>query len=83
MGDRPDAGPSIQLPVLEKLVLNVTAQPSNGKLGIGVLLTGGGDHRARSVLRDGRPAPVQVRVTDAAGKEVAALKGPLTDFGFS
>jgi hypothetical protein len=82
LGDRADAGPSIQLPGLEKLVLNVTAGPSNGKLGIGVLLTGS-DHRVRDVLRDGKPVPVQVSVTDAAGKEVAARNGPLADFGFS
>ncbi len=70
------------MPSLEKLALIVTGQPSNGKLGIGVRLAAG-DNPVSGVLRDGKPVPVQVRVTDAAGKEVAARKGPLTDFGFS
>ncbi len=81
-GDRADWAPAIPLPSLEKLALVVTGEPSHGKLGIGVRLAAG-DHPTSGVLRDGKPVPVQVSVTDAAGREVAARKGPLTDFGFS
>ncbi|MGO8702965.1 MAG: hypothetical protein ACLQVA_04030 [Candidatus Brocadiia bacterium] len=81
-GNRADAAPAIPLPSLERLALIVTGEPANGKLGIGVRLAAG-DNPVTGVLRDGKPVPVQLRVTDAAGKEVAARKGPLADFGFS
>jgi len=81
-GDHAEAAPAIQLPSLETLALVVTGAPSNGKLGIGVRLAAG-DNPVTGVLKDGKPVPVQVSVTDAAGKEVAARNGPLADFGFS
>ena len=81
-GDQAGAAQPIRLPGLEKLTLAVTGVPSHGSLGVGVRLMAG-NSPASGVLRDGKPVPVQVSVTDAAGKEVAARKGPLTDFGFS
>ena len=82
VGDQTDAAPSIPLPGLEKLTLAVTGAPSKGSLGVGVNLTAG-NSRVTGVRKDGKPVQVQVRVTDAAGKEVGARTGPLTDFGFS
>ena len=81
-GDNAGAAQAIQLPKLEKLELAVTGSPSNGKLGVGVRLAAG-NNPVSGVRKDGKPVLVQVRVTDAAGNEVGAKTGPLTDFGFS
>jgi hypothetical protein len=76
------AATTMQMPSLKKIALAVSGAPSNGKLGVGVRLTAGSDQLS-GVRKDGKPVLVQVSVTDAAGNEVGARKGPLTDFGFS
>ncbi|MGO8702849.1 MAG: hypothetical protein ACLQVA_03440 [Candidatus Brocadiia bacterium] len=81
-GDTAVGAGTMQLPGLEKISLNVSAKPSNGKLGVGVHLTAS-INQVSDVRKYGKPVLVQVSVTDASGNEVGARKGPLTDFGFS
>jgi hypothetical protein len=81
-GENAAAAKPISFPKLEKLALTVTGRPSNGKLGVGVWLAAG-NASVSDLSKDGRPVLVQVSVTDAAGNEAGAKKGPLADFGFS
>lgn len=81
-GDTAAAARAIRLPNPEKLTLAIRTTPSHRTLGVGVQLMSG-DNQVSGVSKDGKPMPVQVRVTDAQGNEVAAKKGLLTDFGFS
>jgi len=72
----------IQLPTAEKLTLQVTAVPADGKLGVGVRLMAD-NKEAGGLSQDGKPVQVQMVVADASGIEKASKVGTLADFGFS
>jgi hypothetical protein len=80
--DNAGATQAVELPKLEKIALNVSGTPSNGKMGVGVWAMAA-NNQVSGLLKDGKAILVQVSVKDASGKEVAAKTGPLSDFGFS
>jgi hypothetical protein len=51
-------------------------------IGIGVMLMAG-DVVLTQVTRDGKNAPIRLRVLDASGEEVSAKDGDLVEFGFT
>jgi hypothetical protein len=78
--------PEIELPNLDKIRAILEADPSRGKLAIGLQLiasTTTGGTTLTDVLKEGRPAPVKMVVTDASGVEIASKVGTLAEFGFS
>ena len=78
-GDTAVGAGTMQLPGLEKISLNVSAKPSNGKLGVGVHLTAS-INQVSDVRKYGKPVLVQVSVTDASGNEVGAKEGAVDRF---
>jgi hypothetical protein len=77
-----EKAPSVRLPSLADLKLDVTALPSEGQVAVGVAFSTGST-AALEIRKDGKPVEVSVTVMDAAGKTVAQKSGLLSDFGFS
>jgi hypothetical protein len=77
-----ETAPSIRLPGLADLKITVTAQPTKGRVAVGVDLSAGST-ALPEIRKDGKPAQVSVSVVDSAGEPAAQKSGTLADFGFS
>jgi hypothetical protein len=73
---------SVALPTLDNTKVVLSAEPSEGRLAIGLLLKAAGEVVA-DVRKDGQPVQAKVVIADASGAEIASKVGTLADFGFS
>jgi hypothetical protein len=73
--------PEIQVAQLSPLRLEVIAKVSRKRLGAGVHVWSG-KTEVDDILKNGKPAEVQMRILDDRGVAVVAAKGPLAKFGF-
>jgi|WetSurMetagenome_2_1015567.scaffolds.fasta_scaffold198497_2 hypothetical protein len=79
---RPDIGrPTIDLPDLSQLKLDLTLYPDKDKLGIVLNLAGGGV-AINSLQKDSQPVAALVTVFDEKGAVIATNQGPVSKFGF-
>jgi hypothetical protein len=76
-----DKAPENKADLSKGLTLDITAAYRTPSAAIGVKVKSG-DLTLENVLRDGKPAPVTVTVTDSAGKQIESKEGRLIDFGF-
>jgi hypothetical protein len=81
-GVKAENAPSIVLPVVDDVKAVISTEPSQGRLGVGLRLSAGGDELA-DVRKDGQPVQAKVVIADASGAEIASKVGTLADFGFS
>lgn len=79
--DQSKTTPVVELANLDKMKFSVTVRRKQNAVYVGVSILAG-DATLYDIRRDGKSVPVEVRLLDGNGKEIANKKAPLGDFGF-